>query len=213
MKKLYTLIILCTFALGLKAQTADSIINNVTEQFKAFKSVQLDFDYTMLNDDMGIDESNKGDLVFKDNKYILNLKQLGLSIYNDGTNSYTYNSEANELTISSLEDAEQMMNPATLFAMYENGYDAKYLGESKLNGMDCYQLEMTPQTGNEMEFSKAIIFIGKKSNFIEQAQMYVEGGTVYTLKVKNLRTDASLDDTQFSFNQEDYPGIEVIDLR
>ncbi|MFV0522650.1 MAG: LolA family protein [Mangrovibacterium sp.] len=213
MKKLSILLFLCIASFGIKAQTAGEIINKVTEQIKNYKSIQLDFDYTMLNDEMGINESNKGNLAFKSEKYILNLNQLGISIYCDGTSSYTYNSEANELTISSLEDGDQMMNPAALFSMYEKGFDGKYLGEENIDGISCYKLEMTPQAGNQVEFAKAEVFINKKNNFIQQARMYVDGGTVYTLNIKNVHTDLPIDDAQFVFDKAAHPGVEVTDLR
>lgn len=203
----------CCIGFGLQAQTADEILNKTTAQIKSFQSVLLDFDYSMLNEEMGICESNKGNLTFKSNKYILNLSQLGLAVYCDGTNSYTYNSEANELTISSLEDGDQMLNPATLFSMYEQGFDAKYLGEAISNGVKCYHLELTPQTGNHVEFSKAEIFINKQNHFLEHAKMHADGGTVYTLSVKNLQTNQVIADNQFTFDQAAHPGVEVIDLR
>lgn len=213
MKRISILILLITITLGLHAQTASEIIEKLSAKIKSYQSIQLDFDYTMLNNDMGIDESNKGTLLFKSNKYVLNLSQLGLSIYCDGTNSYTYNWEANELTIANLENGDQLMNPASLLSMYEQGFDGKYVGETEVDGAKCYQLEMTPQKGNQVEFSKAEIYVDKNTHFIRHAKMYVEGGTSYSLKVKNLKTNVPIEDAAFTFNQSAHPGIEVIDLR
>ncbi len=213
MKKHLTLIFFCILSLNINAQTANDILAKVNDQVKQFKSAQLDFDYTMLNTSMNINESNKGNLSFKGSKYILNLNQLGISIYCDGTYTYTYNREVNEVTISTLEGGNQMMNPTNLFTMYKEGFTGKYLGETTINGVKCHKLEMTPIAGNDVEFKKAELFVNTSTNFIHQAKMYVDGGTVYTLSLKNLKKDIPLKDANFVFNTKSYPGIEVIDLR
>lgn len=213
MKRLIILILLAITSVQLHAQSAKEILNKVTTQIKSYKNIQLDFNYSMLNQSLGIEENNKGKLTFKGNKYILNLTQLGLSIYSDGTNSYTYNSEANELTINNLEDGDQMLNPASLFSMYEKGFDGKYVGQTVVGGKKCHHLEMTPQKGNQVEFTKIEVFVNQETNLIEQAKMHVDGGTIYTLSIKNILTNQAINDSDFVFNQAKHPGIEVIDLR
>ncbi len=213
MKKITLIIAICTLgAINICAQTTSDIINKVTEKTKSYSSIKVDFAYTMVNPELEINEENKGQLKFKQNKYKLELYELALELYCDGENTYTHNKEAKEVTIESIEEGNQMMNPATLLTMYNEGYNSELVGSKNIDGTDCYQIDLTPEDLSA-GFKKAEMFIDKQTLFVKQAKMYVDGGTTYTLNTNQLETNKEMPDDIFVFDQVAHPNVEVFDFR
>ncbi|MGD9930414.1 MAG: outer membrane lipoprotein carrier protein LolA [Mangrovibacterium sp.] len=188
---------------------AKSILENVTKTTQSYTSIQASFDYVMENKEEGIFEENKGNILMKGDKYQLKLPLLGLEIYCNGSNVWTYMKDANEVSIAGLdEDSGEMMNPSKLFTIYEEGFNYKFVEETA----DMYVIDLFPQT-NAIEYSKIRIQVDKKQMLIKKAEMVGQEGNNYIVKVNDLKTNVPAEDSAFVFDKSKHPGVEVIDLR
>lgn len=194
-------------------QKAKSILENVTKTTQSYQSIQATFDYIMDNKEEGIHEENKGEIVMKGEKYRLKLPPLGMEVYCDGKNVWTYMKDANEVNISSIDDeSSEMMSPSKLFTIYEEGFNYRFVEESTAGINPVYVIDLFPET-KEIEYSKIRVQIDKQQMLIKSAEMVGKEGNNYIIRVNNLQTNVPADDRLFVFDAAKYPGIEKIDLR
>jgi len=207
------LIVSVTFVSAQQDPKAKSILENVTKTTRSYQSIQATFDYIMDNKDEGIHEENKGEIIMKGEKYQLKLPQLGLEVYCDGSNVWSYMKDANEVSITSMEDeSAEMMNPSRLFTIYEEGFDYKFVQESVVGGKAVYVIDLFPLT-KETEYSRIRVQIDKAQMLIKSAEMIGKEGNNYTVRVNNIKTNVTADDHLFVFDAVRYPGVEKVDLR
>ncbi|MGV8090311.1 MAG: outer membrane lipoprotein carrier protein LolA [Mangrovibacterium sp.] len=216
MKKLliaFLLVLSGTFVFAQQDQKAKSILENVTKTTQSFQSIQATFDYIMDNKKEGIHEVNKGEIIMKGEKYQLKLPQLGLEVYCDGKNVWSYMKDANEVSINSMEDeTAEMMNPSKLFTIYEKGFNYQFVQETTVGGKQVYVIDLFPQT-KETEYSKIRVQIDKQQMLIKSAEMIGKEGNNYTIRIDNLKTNVPADDRTFVFDAAKHPGVEEVDLR
>lgn len=216
MKKLLFITLFALFGFGSFAQQdqkAKSILEKVTKTTQSFQTIQAGFDYIMDNKGEGIHEENKGQIVIKGEKYQLKLPQLGLEVYSDGNDVWSYTKDANEVSITSTEDeSSEMMNPSRLFTIYEKGFNYKFVKETTAEGKPVYVIDLFPQT-RETEYSKIILQIDKQQMLIKSAEMIGKEGNNYMVRVNQLKTNVPADDRLFIFDAAKHPGVEEVDLR
>jgi outer membrane lipoprotein-sorting protein len=216
MKKLLlasVLVISVVIVFAQQDQKAKSILENVTKTTQSFQSIQATFDYIMDNKKEGIHEVNKGEIIMKGEKYQLKLPQLGLEVYCDGKNVWSYMKDANEVSITSMEDeTAEMMNPSKLFTIYEKGFNYQFVQETTVGGKQVYVIDLFPQT-KETEYSKIRVQIDKQQMLIKSAEMIGKEGNNYTVRIDNLKTNVQADDRTFVFDAAKHPGVEEVDLR
>lgn len=194
-------------------QKAKSILENVTKNTQSYQSIQATFDYILDNKKEEIHEENKGEIVIRGEKYQLKLPQLGLEVYSDGKNVWSYMKDANEVSITSVEDgAVEMMNPSKLFTIYEEGFNYQFVEETTTGGKEIYVIDLFPQN-EETEYSKIRIQIDKRQMLVKNAEMVGKEGNNYIVRVNNLKTNVPAADSLFVFNAAKYPGVEEVDLR
>jgi outer membrane lipoprotein-sorting protein len=216
MKNIFVLGCFMVFALASFAQQdakARQILDEVSNKARSYETISADFLFTMENKLMAINEKNEGSIQLKGRKYRVDLPDLGVKVYSDGTTLWNYMEDGNQVTISSLEDGgSELMDPSTIFTIYEKGFRSKYLGDSKSGGKTLHQIELYPDS-EEYEVSKILLFIGSDDKMIQSAKLHGTDGNIYGIEVKKLDTGVNLPDSYFSFNLKEYSDLEVIDFR
>lgn len=212
MKYLLILFILLG-ALNLNAQIdqkAKSILDQVSAKTKAYSSITADFIFTMENSDIDLKEENQGSLIIQNNSYKLTLS--GVEIFSDGKSQWTYMKDADEVNISEANTGEdEMINPATIFTIYEHGFVNTYLGEFTTDNKKTYKIELKPTEINE--FTRVILEIEQGTYQIAGATMFGTEGNRYIIKVKNMNTSKKYPESTFVFDTAKHPGVDVIDMR
>ena len=198
---------------GQQDQKAKPILENVSKTTQSYKTIQATFDYVMDNKDEGIHENNKGDIIMKGEKYRLKLPELGLEVYSDGENVWTYMKDANEVSIASADDeSTEMMNPSRLFTIYEHGFNYRFVEEKTIDGLPVYVIDLFPEN-DSIEYSKIRIQVDKQRMLIKKAEMTGKEGNNYIINVNDLKTNVPADDKLFIFDAGKHPGVETVDLR
>lgn len=194
-------------------QEAKSILENVTKTTQSYSSIQASFNYTLVNEEEGIYDENNGTILMKGNKYHLQLPLLGLEIFCDGTNVWTYMADAMEVNVTEIdEESDELMDPSKLFTIYEHGFDYQYVEETTVDGKDVYIIDLIPTTAN-IDYTKIRIQVDKDSMMINRAEMISDNGTNYVFDITDLKTNVPADDSNFTFNTANHPDVDVIDLR
>ena len=214
-KILFTAVILITVVFGQAQQDAKAkgILDQVSAKTRSYKSISADFSFSMVNKAMSINEKNDGSIKLKGQKYLVDLPGAGIKIYSDGKTNWNYMKQGNQVTISTIDkDSGELMDPTSLFTIYERGFTSKFIAEKNVGGTPVYQIELFPDK-KQFDVSKISIEINKATMMIQSAQLFGNDGNLYGITVKKMETNKEFTDSDFAFDAKKFPDVEVIDLR
>ncbi len=192
---------------------AKQILDEVSAKTKTFKSVSADFVFSMVNEEMDINEHNAGSIKVKGQKYAVKLPDLGVEVFSDGKTIWNYMEDGNQVTISSVDDASsELMDPSSIFSIYERGFRSEYVGEAQENGKTVYRINLFPDS-DEYDVTKIEVSIDKATMMLSSATLHATDENLYTIDVKKMDTDKNFPDSDFVFDESKYDDVEVIDFR
>lgn len=192
---------------------AKEILDKLSQTNKSYKTIQIDFSFTLENKTGSVNETNEGSVALKGKSYRLNMPAMGMEVYSNGLVTWSYLKESNEVNISENDaDSDAALNPANLFTIYEKGFNYTYIGEESIGGKPSLVVDLFP-TDKTKEFTKVRLYVDKVKYQILKAKTFNKDGNAYTLTLKNMKTDQSLADDYFKFDPAKYPKVEINDMR
>lgn len=221
MKALFNTLILLLMASFANAQLvqakvddskAEKILEQLSEKFKSYASMKIDFTYTMVNKQENINESKKGSIWLKGDKFKLEIT--GQTIINNTKTVWTYIQEANEVQIADYVPDEngESLTPYQMLTTFKSKYKYRFIKEEVQNGKTVQILDLYPLKGGTT-FHRTRLIVDKNAESIISSTLYDRNGGEYTYKLDNMQTNQTLNDAFFIFDQTKYPNVEVIDLR
>lgn len=206
-------LLVAVFASAQQDEKAKGILDKVSEKTRSFKTISADFVFTMQNIEMEIDERNEGSIKLKGQKYCVNLPDVGMRVFSDGTTIWNYMKDGNQVTISDIDDeSSELMDPSSLFSIYEKGFNSKFISEKKVGNKTLYQIDLFPDNTMQ-DISKISISIDKASMMIQSAILYGTDGNLYGIELKKLETNIEFNESDFMFDPGRYGDVEIIDFR
>ncbi|MDP4292013.1 MAG: outer membrane lipoprotein carrier protein LolA [Bacteroidota bacterium] len=194
----------------LNAQSAEkkaaALLDEVTAKMKAYKTMKLEFTYSMTNKTQRINESFKGTILSKGEKYRLNISEQ--QIFCDGKTVWTYQKDANEVQISEVSGDEDSFTPTKFMTSYSKNYKSKLIADKG----NVLVIEMAPVKGRK-KFSKVNLTLNKETKQVKSMQVFDKNGAVFTYNIENFITNQPISDAEFVFKASNYPKVEVVDMR
>ena len=211
MKKTLVLLLAIFLAISMIAQNkkADEIINKVSSKAKSFESFKIDFTFEMVNPDSDDTEVNKGKLFVKGEKYQLDIA--GQLVICDGETIWTYLRDAAEVQINIVEEEEGTITPSNIFTFYTENYKSKLENEEKVDGKTIQQIELKPI--EDKNYAKVDLFVDAQENMLTRVMIFDKNGGSITYTIDEFQSNLPAPDSEFTFNEEDYPDVEIIDMR
>ncbi|MEI8053458.1 MAG: outer membrane lipoprotein carrier protein LolA [Bacteroidota bacterium] len=196
-------------SLGTSDADAKKILDEVSAKFKAYKTVQAQF-LLKIENGSGKSLGNKsGNVFMKGNKYRISAS--GQDIFSDGSNIWTYEKAANEVTINKIDPTANSITPQKLFTnFYDKDFLYKLNGIVKEGGKNLQEIELTP-IDKTKPFFKVLLYVDKST--IYTTKVFEKTGNRYTYSINNMKTNGVITDDTFVFDAKKYPGVEVVDLR
>ena len=186
---------------------AKKILDAVSAKFKTFKSVQSNFSLKIENAANKIMGNKKGTVYMKGTRY--RIKVDDKDIFCDGSNIWTVDAAAKEITLTKIDPSNNTITPQKLFT---NFYDKDFLYKLNSDAKGVQEIELTPIDKTKL-FHKVIVFINKAAQTITSTKVFEKAGSRYTYTVSGMNTKLIIPDATFTFNQKNYPGMELVDLR
>jgi len=205
MKKLALIFLVVPYVLLAQDQKAKDILNKLSEKTRSYSSIEAHFTNTFSNSATKINEKQKGILYLKGDAFRLELE--GQSVLSDGETNWIFLKDEEELNISEQEEGEDELSPTKIFTLYEEGYKYKFVSEDSKN----YHVDLFPIESGA--FSKVELFINKTKMQISSFTMIDKQGSKYDYYIDSFFVNKKFEDDFFIFNVEDYPNIDIIDLR
>ncbi len=195
--------------MGKNDPDAKKLLDAVSSKFKNYKSVQAKF-LLKIENGSGKSLGNKNGTVYmKGNKYRVSIP--GQDIFSDGTNTWTYDKSANEVTINKLDPTANSITPQKLFTnFYDKDFLYKLNDDVKINGKMMQEVELTP-IDKTKAFHKVLLYVANST--INTTKVFEKTGNRYTYSISSMTTNTSIPDEKFVFDANKYPGVETVDLR
>jgi outer membrane lipoprotein-sorting protein len=206
-------LLMVTSVMAQQDPKAKEILDKLSETTRSYKTIQIEFSFTLENKKNKVAQTNEGEIVLKGKSYRLHMPVHSMEIYCDGATTWSYMTDAKECNITGAEDdKEGGLNPASIFTIYEKGYNYTYIGEENLAGKVVQVIDLLP-VDKSKEVAKVRLFVDKAKSQIAKAQTVNKDGSTYVLVLKSMKTNAEFKDEYFKFDKSKYPGVEMNDMR
>jgi outer membrane lipoprotein-sorting protein len=215
MKRLLYILLTTLFVLSLKAQTtqetAKQILDNTAAAFRTNGGIKINFTVRIVSKNPSSREI-QGAIQLKGEKFLL--KTNDAVTWFDGKTQWSYWIENGEVNITTPTAEElQSINPYTLLSLYRNGFEYKQGTRVQFQGKPVYEIILKAVAKSEHDVSNIRLYIAKES--YQPVYMLTEQreGNWSEITVTSYQNRQKYEDTLFTFDKKNYPGVEIIDLR
>lgn len=210
MKNIFIFIIsiLISGAAFSQSKKAKAIIKDITNKTQEYKSVEFEFTFTYEDPGNG-DVSEKGKLLISGDKYILDIE--GQKVICDGETIWTYIEDAWEVQINAIEEDDESITPSKLLTTYNEEYKARLEKEYKRDGVNYQRIVLKPEEGKK--WVKLDVVVNADKQQISEITIHDKNGGKIHYKIDKITPDLDITDADFTFNPDDYPDVEIVDMR
>ncbi|MBE6346727.1 MAG: outer membrane lipoprotein carrier protein LolA [Lentimicrobiaceae bacterium] len=202
MKKIFLLTLGIFASFAIKAQSADEFLNSIVESYKSYDDISIVFNYKIINEEMGVNESSRGYGSIKGNSYMINVD--GQELICDGKTLWTHLIEDEEVMISEVTD-DNDASPIAILNSLSNNISTKLLSISPNITIEVVENEQST-------FEK--LHINVDSNLrLKDIHIFLGDGNELIYEITELTTNQNLPDSMFIFDEAIHPNVEVIDMR
>jgi outer membrane lipoprotein-sorting protein len=193
-----------------KAQkSAEQLLKSVIDNTKAYKTLEVDFSYRMLNTEAGIDELKKGSVSMMGDAY--KLEMAGQMVVCDAKTVWTYLEDSQEVMVSNAEKSEDAITPSSILTSYYEDYKASFTNDKVNTTKGLKTIELKPN--KIKKFVKIQIGVNESKQQIVNFSIYDNGGNTFVYDITRMTPNVPMKETDFKFNTADYPGVDVVDMR
>ncbi len=215
MKNILKKITLGIFALGTAASfsaqkvdgKAKSILDAVSSNYKAKNNVYFKFVYGTGNG-KNVTKTEPGIFYSAKNKY--KLKIMGTEQIFDGSKIYNISAEDQEVTVAKPTGNEQMFSPLNYIEEYKKGYNVKYVGKVRVNGVNTDYIKLSPTKNNGIK--EVNLFVNTAKNQLVKLEQFSTDNSVSVIAISDYRENQSLSNSMFSFDKAQYKNYIVTEL-
>jgi outer membrane lipoprotein-sorting protein len=199
MKRAVILVMAICFASLAQAQSAKSLLSEVSTKVKNYDNIVINFKWNLNNEKEGVNQDTRGDVSIKGEQYVLNM--LGSTRMFDGNNIYTIVPEDEEVTISGYNaQDDKEITPSKLLTFYEKGYVSEMDIVQNVKGRKIQFVKLSP-IDSKAEIKNILLGIDVQTKHIYKLIQTDANGTKYTLTVNSLKTNQPLSETLFTFDK------------
>ena len=215
MKNILKKVTLGIFALGTAASfsaqkvdaKAKSILDAVSSNYKAKNNVYFKFVYGTGNG-KNVTKTEPGIFYSAKNKY--KLKIMGTEQIFDGSKIYKFWAEDQEVTVAKPTRNEQMFSPLNYIEEYKKGYNVKYVGKVRVNGVNTDYIKLSPTKNNGIR--EVNLFVNTAKNQLVKLEQFSTDNSVSVIAISDYRENQNLSNSMFSFDKAQYKNYIVTEL-
>ena len=187
---------------NLKAQSIQSLLNEVSNKVKSYENIQIDFKYSLENTRENVKQDTRANITLKGDNYVLNM--LGVTRIFDGKTIYTIVPEDEEVTISNYsKEEDKSISVSEMLTFYENGYTYKMDIQQNIRGRKIQFIKLSP-IDSTTEIKNILLGIDMQTKHIYKLIQIDSSGTNYTITVNSFKTNQPISQNLFIFDEEKY---------
>lgn len=211
LKKISVGIIVIATTASFSAQKIDAnaktILDAVANNYKSKDNVYFKFIYGTGNDKK-VTKTEPG--IFYSAKDQYKLKIMGTEQIFDGNKIYNISEEDQEITVAKPTGNEQMFSPLSYIEQYKKGYNVKYVGKLKVNGVNSDYIKLTPIKNNGIK--EVNLFVNAAKKQLVKIEQFSNDNAVSVIAISNYMENQKLSNTMFTFDKKQYKDYFVTEL-
>lgn len=191
---------------------AKKVLDKIRKKYDAYKTLEATFSLA-IEVPGEAKEIQKGTVTQEGKKFRLDMADQ--IVVSDGVTTWAYQKKSNEVQVNDADpnDANSFLTPKDLLSRYQKG-DFLYAITDKTTegGKVLTQIEFKPKDKTS-EYSKLRIAIDEKAGTMQSIKAFAKDGSRYTFSITRFTPNKALAAGQFKFDQTQYKGVRVEDLR
>ena len=204
-KNIITCIALVFAAQAVSAQNnAEKIIRVMVDQMRSHKNVEMAFNYQISPDGKTLGESEKGHAWLQGEAY--KIEMTDQQTISDGKTIWSYLIDDEEVMVSNASEGTDN-TPLKLLTSLDESYVAT------LSGIDAKGIATIELANPKGQYKRVTMKVDTKKIELKSADIYLEDGNKFIIKVEEMKYDQKLDDKFFTFDEAKHPEVDVIDMR
>lgn len=204
-KNIITCIALVFAAQVVSAQSnAEKIIRVMVDQMRSHKNVEMVFNYQISPDGKTLGESEKGHAWLQGEAY--KIEMTDQQTISDGKTIWSYLIDDEEVMVSNASEGTDN-TPLKLLTSLDESYVAT------LSGIDAKGIATIELANPKGQYKRVTMKVDTKKTELKSADIYLEDGNKFIIKVEEMKYDQKLDDKFFTFDEAKHPEVDVIDMR
>jgi outer membrane lipoprotein-sorting protein len=192
-----------------QSKKAEAIIDDITKKTQGYESVEFQFTFTYTDPVSNDEVSEPGLLIISGDKYILDIE--GQRVICDGETIWTYIEDAWEVQINTIEEDDESITPSKLLTTYNEDYKARLDKEFTRDGINYQRIELKPEEGKK--WIKLDVLVNADKEQIAEITIHDKNGGTIHYSIDKMTPNVEVSDADFTFNTEEYPDVEVVDMR
>jgi Outer membrane lipoprotein-sorting protein len=191
---------------------AKDLLDKSSETYEQAGGIEAGFTLNIKDVTNKMSEVFDGFILLSADKFFIETPDYAL--FFDGRTQWVYDKEFDEVNISEPDVKEvQTLNPSSVYIMYKNGYNYKYLGEkTDIKMRKVEEVELTsPDKKNDI--NRIVAQFDKTTLMPLMFHLYFTSGMENIIYINQYKTNQIIADSVFSFDKKKYPDVEIIDLR
>jgi len=186
---------------------AKTILEAVSKNYKAKDNVYFKFVYG-TGTGKKVTKTEPGIFYSAKDKY--KLKIMGIEQIYDGNKIYNISADDEEVTIATPSGSEQMFSPLTYIEEYKKGYNVKYIGKIKVNGVNTDMIQLTPTTKNGIKLVN--IFVNDAKKQMVKMEQFSTDNTVSVIAINDYKENQKLSSSLFNFDKAQFENFIITEL-
>ncbi len=204
-KNIIACIALVFAAQAVSAQSnAEKIIRVMVDQMRSHKNVEMVFNYQISPDGKTLGESEKGHAWLQGEAY--KIEMTDQQTISDGKTIWSYLIDDEEVMVSNASEGTDN-TPLKLLTSLDESYVAT------LSGIDAKGIATIELANPKGQYKRVTMKVDTKKTELKSADIYLEDGNKFIIKVEEMKYDQKLDDKFFTFEEAKHPEVDVIDMR
>lgn len=186
---------------------AKTILDAVANNYKSKDNVYFKFIYGTGNNKK-VTKTEPG--IFYSSKDLYKLKIMGTEQIFDGNKIYNISEEDQEITVAKPTGNEQMFSPLNYIEDYKKGYNVKYVGKLKVNGVNSDYIKLTPIKNNGIK--EVNLFVNTAKKQLVKIEQFSNDNAVSIIAISNYVENQKLNSNMFTFDKNQYKNYFVTEL-
>ncbi|KWW25918.1 MAG: Outer-membrane lipoprotein carrier protein LolA [bacterium F082] len=183
---------------------AEKIIRVMVDQMRSHKNVEMVFNYHISPDGKTLGESEKGHAWLQGEAY--KIEMTDQQTISDGKTIWSYLIDDEEVMVSNASEGTDN-TPLKLLTSLDESYVAT------LSGIDAKGIATIELANPKGQYKRVTMKVDTKKTELKSADIYLEDGNKFIIKVEEMKYDQKLDDKFFTFDEAKHPEVDVIDMR
>lgn len=196
---------------GANDARADKVLKSVKVKMGNLSDLSAVFKYSLENRQAKANKpmAKQGTIKMKKNKFRIEFPDQ--SLFCDGQNVWNYLKNEKEVSVSEY-DPNEGFSMERMFRVYQADMKARYDNIEATNGKQAIKLSLYP-TKTKSDYFRIEMWVDETQNLPLKMKVYGKNGSIVTYELTNVRVNGGVNDNEFTFRKELYPGVEVVDMR